>query len=103
VRKVECEACRISLEGDFLTSPLLNLPGAHQEFIELFVLSSGSLKRMAAILGVSYPTVRSRLNEIISELRAQIRSREDYRKELLERVEQGKLSVEGVAEVLRNL
>ena len=44
----------------------------HQRFIEMFVLASGSLKEIAKQTGVSYPTVRSRLDRIIEELRSRI-------------------------------
>ena len=39
-----------------------------QAFVEAFIVASGSLKAMAGQLGVSYPTVRNRLNHIIDQL-----------------------------------
>lgn len=45
-------------------------------FVRSFVLSSGSLKALAKLYGISYPTVRSRLNRIISKIR-QIESEEE--------------------------
>jgi hypothetical protein len=47
---------------------LVTLPQEDQEFVLQFVRSSGSLKEMAKILGVSYPTVRNRLDDIIEKL-----------------------------------
>jgi hypothetical protein len=44
------------------------LAPADQEFILQFVMFSGSLKEMAKLMGVSYPTVRNRLNAIIEKL-----------------------------------
>ena len=49
--------------------PLASLPRADQQFLLAFVTASGSLKEMARQLGVSYPTVRNRLDEIIARLR----------------------------------
>ncbi|MGD8945000.1 MAG: DUF2089 family protein, partial [Desulfobacterales bacterium] len=46
IMKMECVNCGISFEGDFYSSPLLNLSAEHQHFIELFILNSGSLKKM---------------------------------------------------------
>lgn len=40
-----------------------------QEFVLEFIKASGSLKEMAKIIGVSYPTVRNRLDEIIENLK----------------------------------
>ena len=67
-----CPSCRIVVEGDFPSSRLAHLPTEHQRFIEMFVLASGSLKEIATRTGVSYPTVRSRLDKIIDALRAEI-------------------------------
>ena len=103
VEKVKCRSCNVSLEGDFFTTPLLNIPSSYQEFIEMFVLSSGSLKDMSKKLGVSYPTVRSRLDEIIAALSKELEKREKYKKEVLERVERKELSVEAAAEIIKNL
>lgn len=48
---------------------LVGLPPEEQEFILEFIKASGSLKEMAGILKVSYPTVRNRLDEIIEKLK----------------------------------
>ena len=103
VIKLKCNSCKTSIEGNFITSSLLNLPSAHQEFIELFVLSSGSLKEMSRRLGVSYPTVRSRLNEIISALEEEIKKKEEYKKEILGKIERGKISPEEAADIIKGL
>ena len=48
----------------------MRLNAAEQTFVESFVASSGSLKDMAKIMNLSYPTVRNRLDEIILKLGA---------------------------------
>ena len=50
----------------------MNLPSEHQRFIEIFILAGGNLKQMAEQAGVSYPTVRSRLDKVIEALRQEI-------------------------------
>ena len=72
-----CHDCGISVKGDFAPQILANLTTEHQRFIEMFVMSSGSLKEIAALAGVSYPTVRSRLNKVIEALRVAIESQRD--------------------------
>lgn len=49
--------------------PLMRLTEEEQRFVVDFVMCSGSLKEMAARMGVSYPSVRNRLDEMIGELR----------------------------------
>jgi hypothetical protein len=72
VSRMSCRGCQCSIEGQFPSSRLANLPTEHQRFIELFVLAGGNLKQIAEQAGVSYPTVRSRLDKVIDALRAEI-------------------------------
>jgi hypothetical protein len=69
VTRMSCASCGVSVEADFPEPRLARLPLEHQRFIEMFVLSSGNLKAIAEQAGVSYPTVRSRLDKIIESLR----------------------------------
>ena len=103
VSKVHCHKCGISFEGEFYTTPIMGLSEEEQSFVELFVLSSGSLKEMASMLNVTYPTVRTRLDHIIKNLKNEMKNREEFKEEILNRVETGKLSAEKAAEVLRSL
>jgi len=74
VSRMTCHACRISVEAAFPAARLGNLPTEHQRFIEIFVLAGGNLKQIAEQAGVSYPTVRSRLDKVIESLRQQLAS-----------------------------
>jgi hypothetical protein len=68
VTRMACPTCKVQIEADFGLSRLGALPVEHQRFIELFVLAGGSLKEIAEQTGVSYPTVRSRLDKVIAAL-----------------------------------
>ena len=70
--RMACSACHVAIEGQFPDSRLANLPTEHQRFIELFVLAGGSLKQIAEQAGVSYPTIRSRLDKVIEALQAEL-------------------------------
>ncbi len=76
-----CDHCQVEVRGDFPPAPLGNLPTAHQRFIEMFVLASGNLKEIATHAGVSYPTVRSRLDKVIAALRDEIAAQHEGNKE----------------------
>ena len=69
VKRLYCEKCQTEVEGNYSLPLLASLPNDDQEFILEFVKASGSLKEMATILGVSYPTVRNRLDEVIAKLK----------------------------------
>lgn len=72
------------------------------QFIKRFILSSGSLKEMADIYGVTYPTVRSRLNHVIDKIRFSEENREDPYVSLIKRmVMEGKVDFEAAAVLIR--
>ncbi|HEY3398424.1 MAG TPA: DUF2089 family protein [Armatimonadota bacterium] len=66
--RLGCPQCHISLEGHFELGVLERLAPAERDFVVEFVKASGSLKDMARRLQVSYPTVRSRLDELIARI-----------------------------------
>jgi len=68
VKRLVCRACGTEVEGLYQLPTLASLGRADQEFAAQFLKASGSLKEMARVLGVSYPTVRNRLDEIIGKL-----------------------------------
>ena len=69
VKRLHCRKCETEVEGLYALPVLAGLPQDDQEFILKFVEASGSLKEMAAIMKVSYPTVRNRLDEVIARLK----------------------------------
>ena len=70
--QMSCARCQISIEAQFPDRPLSRLPVEHQRFIEMFVLAGGSLKEIAKQAGVSYPTVRNRLDKVIEQLAVEL-------------------------------
>ena len=92
-------ACPI--DAAFPTPRLANLPIEHQRFIEIFVLASGNLKQIAEQAGVSYPTVRSRLDKVIDSLRQEIARTQEVRGTLLDAVSEGKLDADEAARIIK--
>jgi hypothetical protein len=69
VRKLLCQDCKTEIEGVFDFPQLARLSAEEQDFILQFIKASGSLKEMAKLLKLSYPTVRNRLDEIIEHIK----------------------------------
>ena len=91
ITRLTCGECGLSHGGDFHTPRLYRLDAEDQRFVELFVLASGSLKRMAELLEVSYPTVRNRLDKLIGNLENE-KTQDDKRKQMiLEDIEAGRI------------
>jgi hypothetical protein len=64
VTRVSLKSDDISIEGEFELPPLARLPYEDQIFIAMFVQCHGSIKQMEKAFGVSYPTIKGRLNRI---------------------------------------
>ncbi len=84
-------------------SRLADLPVEHQRFIEMFVLAGGNLKEIAEQVGVSYPTVRSRLDKVIEMLRGKIAKTQRVEGSLLDAVEPSKTSAAEAARIIKRI
>ncbi len=103
VRQMACGDCRVSVEAEFPMSRLAGLPVEHQRFIEMFVLAGGSLKQIADQVGVSYPTVRSRLDKVIAALRDEIAKTQTVSGNVLDAVEPGKTNAQDAARLIKRI
>jgi hypothetical protein len=68
VTQVRLAGSGITIEGDFDLPPLARLSYEDQVFVTAFVHSHGSIKDMEKSFGISYPTVKNRLNRIAEQL-----------------------------------
>ena len=103
IEKLVCRNCDLAIEGRIELPRLARLTAEDREFIELFVLSAGSLKEVGKVLKLSYPTVRARLDRVIANLQELDRSRQAVRLEIIRRLERGELTAEQAAnELARN-
>ncbi len=105
VKVLACPSCRTKIEGDFSPpeSKLFSLSREDLEFVEMFVQSRGSIKEMEKALGVSYPTVRGMLDSVIGKLGYAVDRgvAPDKRKEILDRLDKGELSVGEATKLLK--
>jgi len=69
VSQLSCPACSTQVSGNYPLPVLLQLPADEQTFILQFFLSGGSLKEMASQTGVSYPTMRNRVDDLIEKIK----------------------------------
>ena len=101
--RLTCPSCSMQLEGRFELPPLLRLPKDDLDFVTAFVRSSGSLKEMGTLLGLSYPTVRNRLNDIIERLSRAESSRDIKRRTILDALARGEIGVKEATRKLQEL
>jgi hypothetical protein len=68
IERVRLVKADIAIEGRFALPPLAQLSGDDQIFVSAFVRCHGSIKQMEKYFGVSYPTIKNRLNKIGGQL-----------------------------------
>ena len=68
IERVRLVAQGITVEGRFVPPALAALPAEDQIFIAAFVRCHGSIKQMEQYFGVSYPTIKNRLNKLAAQL-----------------------------------
>jgi len=68
IERVRLVETGVAIEGPFTLPPLAQLAAEDQVFVAAFVRCHGSIKQMEQYFGVSYPTIKNRLNKIGSQL-----------------------------------
>lgn len=105
--RLHCSSCDTSIEGRFSGGPIAHLTTEHLDFIVTFVRCEGKINRMEQELGLSYPTIRNRLHEVIRALGYEPGKEEtvevsaEKRNTVLEDLEAGKISAEDAMRMLR--
>jgi hypothetical protein len=104
VTRLSCRNCGTSLEGRFSMGRLFQLTPEQLHFVELFLRCEGKINRVQEELGLSYPTVRSRLEEIIRALGYEVREERleaDYRQKVLEQLARREITSEEALRLLQ--
>ena len=103
VERVRLMRKDIAIEGSFDLPPLVRLPAEDQIFVMAFVRCHGSIKQMERTFGVSYPTVKKRLDSIASRFEFVVSEPEPAdgrRSEVIAQLDRGEISVEDAVERL---
>jgi len=100
VERVRLADSGIAVEGDFELPPLARLSPEDQVFIMAFVRCHGSIKEIERIFGISYPTVKNRLNRLADQLQFVETMTFSGKEDALAELESGEISAE---EAIRRL
>lgn len=68
VNRIHCRECDVTIEGRFSSRTFSQLTPEQMDFVETFVRLEGKITHMEKELGLSYPTIRNRLHEVIRAL-----------------------------------
>jgi len=98
VERVRLSERDIAIEGAFAPPQLARLSGEDQVFVAAFLRSHGSIKEMEQMFGVSYPTIKARLNRIAASLdfidESPAPARSEVRAEVLDRLASGEITAD---------
>jgi hypothetical protein len=106
VVRLECDGCGTRLEGSFSLGRFHALSPDQLEFLETFIRARGNFKDIERELGISYPTVRSRLDAMIRALgfpsQAEPDRESERRKEILRELAEGRIAADDAANLLES-
>lgn len=112
ISKLTCTHCPTKIEGEFSSCKFCRLPAEQLIFIEAFIKCRGNIKEVEKELGISYPTVRSRLDSVIEELGYRVdRDKEKVdpqeesqrRQEILEALDRGEITPQEATRQMRKI
>jgi len=109
VTRLQCFNCDTAIEGRFETCKFCLLSREQRDFIETFIRSRGNIKEVERELGISYPTVRSRLDHVIRALGYDVPETEgdqkadERRKEILSRLNRGEVTPDDAIKALKQV
>lgn len=112
VTRLRCPHCDTAVEGSFSLHKFARLSKEQLEFVEIFLKVRGNIKEVERELGISYPTVRGRLDAVLEALGYRVdpavaeetsQARQAKRKEILDALNRGEISSEEALKRLRGL
>lgn len=106
VTSIKCNSCNIEIRGNFELDDFFKLNDEQLSFLKTFIKNRGSIKDVEKELGISYPTVRNKLDDIIETLGYKVeRDREYDRKknEILQKLENGEITSAEAIKMLKEL
>lgn len=95
VVRLSCNSCGTVVEGNFRLCKFCYLTKEQKDFAEIFIKNRGNIKEIEKDLGISYPTVKNKLENLIQALGYKSEPQKDsYKKEILERLNNGEITAE---------
>ncbi|WP_430786934.1 DUF2089 domain-containing protein [Virgibacillus flavescens] len=102
ITKLECNHCHTTVENEFEVSKLAALGQEQLHFIEVFLKCRGNIKEVEKELRISYPTVRGKLDEIITNLGySSPKKPEVDKKKIVSLLEKGEITPEKAIRLLK--
>ena len=101
--RLKCSSCNTIIENEFEFSKFDYLSKEQLKFIEVFIMCRGNIKDVEKELGISYPTVRAKLDEVINSLGYKHNSKplKTSTSDVIEALEKGEISPQEAIERMK--
>lgn len=103
ITQLSCESCRTRIEGRIPTPRFCQLDEDQMEFLEVFLRCRGVIKEVEKELGISYPTVKGKLDSLLLALGLLEEDVGKKREEVLEELEAGRISLQEAIKRIKEL
>jgi hypothetical protein len=100
VTEIKCKKCKSVVQGEFDLCKFCRLNDKQKYFVEVFIKNRGNIKEIEKELGISYPTVRNKLDEVISVLGHKVEKPAIDKKAILEKLQNGEISKDDALKLL---
>ena len=102
VMKLKCNKCATVIENDFEFSKFECLGEEHLNFMEVFLKCRGNIKDVEKELGISYPTVRAKLDDVVNALGyTEVKKTTVSNKEILDMLEKDEISTQQAVNMMK--
>lgn len=102
ITRIHCNYCNTTIESKFTLCKFCKLNDEQKSFVEVFIKNRGNIKEIEKELGISYPTVRNKLENVIESLgyNAKYGPKVD-KKEVLAKLSAGEITAEEAVKLLK--
>lgn len=112
ITRLGCPKCSTAIEGDFQPCEFCRLPEEDLDFVKVFIKCRGNIKDVEKELGISYPTVRGKLDAVIRGLGFEVitkdiikekEQKEAAKADILEQLSKGEITAKEATEKIKSL
>lgn len=101
ITELKCSKCTTVVQGNFPINKLISLMEEDRDFLMTFLRSRGNIKEVQERMGISYPTVKNKLDKLLSALGLYDEIKNPNRNEILNALNNGEISTEEAINLLK--
>jgi len=102
--ELQCDSCSTIIKGEYLIPKLIKLQEEEMNFLMTFLSTRGNIKEIEKDLKISYPTVKTKLDNLLISLgiKNRVESTTDFKKSILDSIEKGEMKVDEAVKIFKS-